>query len=146
MSLWEARLGGRVNIAVKVMELALGIVAWAVLATVHNTYWWGVWWGQHYVMAACVTCWLMTLVLMVLAGSGKFSNDTLNLVYGVLAAIAYVAAAVIQCWNANRNYRYNYTVYERHIISASFAVGAAMLYCADIILTLKLCKCVCIIR
>ncbi|XP_019622182.1 PREDICTED: uncharacterized protein LOC109468374 [Branchiostoma belcheri] len=145
MSLLEARLGGRVNILVKLFELMLGIVAWAVLATVHGTFS-GMWWGQHYVMAACVTSWLITLVLLVLAGSGKFSNDTLNLVYGFLAAIAYVAAAVIQCWNANRNYGRAYSVYERHIISASFTVGTAAVYCADLILMLKLCKCVCIIR
>ncbi|XP_035671115.1 uncharacterized protein LOC118412393 [Branchiostoma floridae] len=145
MSLYEARLGGRVNILVKLMELVFGIVAWAVLATVHGTFA-GMWWGQHYVMAACVTCSLATLLLMVLAGSGKFSNDTVNLVYGILAAAAYVAAAVIQCWNANRNYGRAYTIYERHIISASFAVGTAVVYCADLLLMLKLCKCVFIIR
>ncbi|XP_078665245.1 myelin and lymphocyte protein-like [Branchiostoma floridae x Branchiostoma belcheri] len=129
------------NLVLKVLELIFGLIAWALLASVHGFWAWG---GQHWVMFVLVTCWVVTLLLLILNKAGVFSNDTVDVIYAVLAALCYITAAIVQCVNADRhNYWHGHhwgwgsPVFDRHAASAAFAVFTCILYIIDAVMTFK---------
>ncbi|XP_066297139.1 uncharacterized protein [Branchiostoma lanceolatum] len=92
-------------------------------------------------MFVMVTCWLISLTLLILEKTKLFSNRKVNVVYAVTAALLYVTAAIVQCVNADRWRSLAAlvvgVVYQRQAAAAAFAVVTAIFYCVDAILTFK---------
>ncbi|CAH1250176.1 CMTM8 [Branchiostoma lanceolatum] len=126
----------------KILQLFFGLITWACVASYPYRYY-SLGGGQHWVMFVAVTCWIVTLLLVIFYSTSLYKRIALpwlflELVYGAAATLLYLIAFAVQAGTTHTRYQFaNSNWYNTYAAAAAFALFTTICYAVDAFLAFR---------